>query len=155
MVAREGFEPSVEDPKASALPLGHRAASLNSTVQGARERRARVACGRGVALGQVMRNVVLAARVLLTAACGAYSFPGASPAATGIVTGMVTVIPCGPILPVPQGQPQDSVPCKMMVAARVEMDFASGGTVTSPLTDANGRYRRQLPMGRYTARAKG
>src|SRR5260370_16293419 len=102
-----------------------------------------------------MRTALVAALVFMAAACGAYSFPGASPAATGIVAGMVTVTPCGPILPVPQVQPQDSVPCKMMVAARVEMDFASGGTVTSTLTDANGRYRVELPVGAYKVSAKG
>jgi hypothetical protein len=102
-----------------------------------------------------MRNVLLAALVLVTAACGAYRFPGASPAATGTVTGMVTVMPCGPIKPVPQGPPQDSVPCKMMPATRIEMDFTSGGQVTSTLTDATGRYRVELPEGTYKVSAKG
>src|SRR5258708_19925467 len=146
MVAREGFEPSVEDPKSSALPLGHRAASLNTTVQGARDRRARVTCGGPVALGLGMRTVLVAALVFLTTACGAYSFPGASPAATGIVTGMVPVIPCGPILSVPQGQPQDSVPCKMMVAARVELGFRSRGTATSPLPPPHPPTLAQPPL---------
>ena len=102
-----------------------------------------------------MRTLLLAALVLLTAACGAYRFPGASPAATGTVTGLVNVIPCGPIKPVPQGPPQDSVPCKMTVAARIEMDFTSGATVTSTLTDADGRYRVELPVGTYKVSAKG
>jgi hypothetical protein len=102
-----------------------------------------------------MRTLLLAALVLLTAACGAYRFPGASAAATGTVTGLVSVIPCGPIKPVPQGPPQDSVPCQMTVAARIEMDFTSGGTVTSTLTDADGRYRVELPVGTYKVSAKG
>src|SRR5258708_21771787 len=101
MVGREGFEPAVEDPKSSASPLGHRAASLNTTVQGARDRRARVTCGRPVALGLGMRTVLVAALVFLTTACGADSFPGASPAAPGIVNGLVTVVPGGPLLSVP------------------------------------------------------
>ena len=102
-----------------------------------------------------MRNVLLAALVLLTAACGAYQLPGASPAATGTVTGLVTVMPCAPIKPVPQGPPQDSVPCKMMLATGIEMDFASGGTVTRALTDGNGRYRIELPAGTYKVSPKG
>ena len=98
---------------------------------------------------------LIVSALILTAACGAYRFPGASPAATGTVTGLVSVSPCGPIKPVPDGQPQNSVPCKMMVAARVEMDFASGGPVTSTLTDVNGRYRVELPVGTYKVSAKG
>ncbi|HEV1991763.1 MAG TPA: carboxypeptidase-like regulatory domain-containing protein [Candidatus Dormibacteraeota bacterium] len=105
-----------------------------------------------------MRNVLLAALVLLTAACGAYQFPGASPAATGTVTGMVTVMPCGPVQPVvpdQSGPPQDAIACKMRPAAELEIDFASGGTVTRALTDANGRYRVELPAGTYKVSAKG
>ena len=159
MVAREGFEPSVEDPKSSALPLGHRAASLNTTAQGAGDRTACVTCGRRVALGLLMRNVLLAALVLVTAACGAYQYPGASPSPTGTVTGTVSVMPCGPVQvvpPVQSGQPQDSsVPCRMSPAAGVVMNFASGDRVTSTLADANGRYRIELPEGTYKVSAKG
>ena len=108
-----------------------------------------------------MRNVVLAALVLLTAACGAYQFPGASPAATGTVTGRVTVMPCGPTKPLPDrpvqpgqpgqpGQPQDSsYPCKMGPAATVELVFTSGDKSTSAFTGADGRYTIELPEGTY------
>ena len=164
MVAQEGFEPSVEDPKSSALPLGHWAASLNTSAEGGGDRPGRVTWGRVVALGLVMRNVVLAGLVLLTAACGAYQFPGASPAATGTVTGTVAVMPCGPIKPMPPvqpgrpgpptGPPQDSVPCRMTPAVAVEMVFSSGDSVTSTLTDPNGRYRIELPEGTYKVSAK-
>src|SRR5256885_9183964 len=34
--AREGFEPSVEDPKSSALPLGHRAKTESTVARGPR-----------------------------------------------------------------------------------------------------------------------
>jgi hypothetical protein len=111
-----------------------------------------------------MRNFVLGALVLVTAACGAYSFPGGSPLATGTVTGTVTVFPCGivqpihpvqPVQPVQPDQPQDSIACKMSPAARVEMDFASGDRVASTLTDSNGRYRIELPEGTYRVSAKG
>jgi hypothetical protein len=43
----------------------------------------------------------------------------------------------------------------MMPAARIEMDFTSGGQVTSTLTDATGRYRVELPEGTYRVSAKG
>ena len=112
--------------------------------------------GRRATLGLVMKNVLLGALVFLTAACGAYQFPGASPAPKGTVTGMVTVMPCGPVQPVPPAQAQDSAPCRMKPsAAGVEMDFASGGSVTSTLTHADGTYRIDLPEGTYKVSAKG
>jgi len=73
------------------------------------------------ALGLVMRNGLLAALVLLVAACGAYQFPGGSSAGRGTVNGQVTVIPCGPVEP---AQP-DFAPCKMRPAAGLELDFTS------------------------------
>ena len=160
MVAREGFEPSVEDPKSSALPLGHRAASFNTSAQGAGDRPGCVTCGGRVALGLVMRNVLLGMLVLLTAACGAYSFPGASPSGTGTVTGTVSVMPCGPLeqvppkQPGPPAEPQSAVPCRMMAATGVELSFTSGDRVASTLTDSNGRYRIELPEGTYKVSAK-
>jgi hypothetical protein len=106
-----------------------------------------------------MRGVLIAAVVLLTAACGAYQFPGASPETTGTVTGRVTVKPCGPSKPVPgqpeqTGQPQDSFPCKMRPASAIEIVFTSDGKVTSASTDADGRYRIELPEGTYKVSAK-
>jgi hypothetical protein len=102
-------------------------------------------------LGLVMKNVLLGALVFLIAACGAYQFPGASPATKGTVTGTVSVMPCGPILPAPQ----DSAPCRMKPAAGIELDFTSGGNVTRALSDADGRYRVQLAEGDYKVSAKG
>ncbi|GAC1645879.1 MAG: hypothetical protein NVS9B11_17350 [Candidatus Dormibacteraceae bacterium] len=102
-----------------------------------------------------MRNVLLAATVLLATACGAYHFPGASPAATGTVTGTVSAMPCGPIKPMPpvdsgpSRPPQDSAPCRMSPAVGVEIAFASGETVRSALTDSAGRYRIELAEGTY------
>ncbi|HET6311643.1 MAG TPA: carboxypeptidase-like regulatory domain-containing protein [Candidatus Nitrosotalea sp.] len=113
-----------------------------------------------------MRNVLLGVLVLLTAACGAYSFPGGSPSGTGTVTGTVSVMPCGPIEQVPPkqsgqpaqpaqpAQPQDAVPCRMMAAAGVELSFTSGEKVASTLTDNNGRYRIELTEGTYKVSAK-
>jgi hypothetical protein len=160
MVAREGFEPSVEDPKSSALPLGHRAANLNTTPAGS----GGVTSRRPLALGLVMKNVLLAALVFATAACGAYQFPGGT-AASGTVTGQVTVIPCGPG-PVEPAQP-DFAPCKMKPAAGLEINFAfehcpsegaaaecETGKVTSTETDPNGRYKIDLPEGTYRVSVK-
>jgi hypothetical protein len=108
-----------------------------------------------------MRNVLLAALVLVTAACGAYRFPG-SPAATGTVTGTVTVMPCGagePVAPNPTqsgqpGQPQDSAPCRRRPAGGVELVFTSGEKVASTLTNPDGRYRIELAEGAYKVSVK-
>jgi hypothetical protein len=95
-----------------------------------------------------MKNALLVALVLVTAACGAYDFPGA--AGTGTVTGQVTIFPCrpGPLQP---AQP-DFAPCKMMTAsaaAGIEIIFTSGGRVTSTRTNAEGRYSVDLVAGTY------
>ena len=103
-------------------------------------------CGAVVALGLMMRNGLLAALVLVTAACGAYQFPGGSSTGTGTVTGQVTVIPCGPI---ERPQP-DFAPCKMRPSAGLEIDFASDrGMVSSTKTGSDGRYTIELPAGTY------
>ena len=98
-----------------------------------------------------MRNALLAALVFVIAACGAYQFPGGSPAGSGSVTGQVTVIPCGPVEP---AQP-DFAPCKMRPAAGLEIDFASdGGTIFSAKTGSDSRYSIELPAGAYKVSVK-
>jgi hypothetical protein len=59
-----------------------------------------------------MRNVLLAALVLVTAACGAYRFPGGTPPGDGTVSGTVFAVPCFPVAQ-PVGQPvtQPAPPC--------------------------------------------
>src|SRR5438445_7126083 len=58
-----------------------------------------VTSSRFKALGLQMRLVILGALILLTAACGAYSFPASqSPSPdTGTVTGRVVAVPCAPV----------------------------------------------------------
>jgi hypothetical protein len=51
-----------------------------------------------------MKNVLLAALVLVTAACGAYRFPGGTPPGVGTVSGSVFATPCYPIAQ-PAAQP--------------------------------------------------
>jgi hypothetical protein len=93
-----------------------------------------------------MKNGLLAALVFLVAACGAYQFPGSSPAGRGTVTGGVAVIPCGPVQP---AQP-DFAPCKVAPSVGVVMVFTSErGTVTSTKTGSDGRYSIELPAGTY------
>jgi hypothetical protein len=59
-----------------------------------------------------MRNVLLAALVLVTAACGAYRFPGGAPPGDGTVSGTVYAVPCFPVAqPAAQAIPPCVIPC--------------------------------------------
>ena len=108
-------------------------------------------CGGLVALGLVMRNGMLVALVLVTAACGAYQFPGGPSTGRGTVTGQVTVVPCGPVEP-PQ---PDFAPCKMRPSAGLEIDFVSaGGAASSAKTGSDGRYTIELVAGTYKVTVK-
>ena len=98
-----------------------------------------------------MRNVYLAALVLAAVACGSYQFPGGS-ADNGIVTGQVTVVPCGPV---EQPAQPDFAPCKMRPAAGLEVEFTSDrGTVYNAKTGADSRYTIELPTGSYKVSVK-
>jgi hypothetical protein len=93
-----------------------------------------------------MRNALLVVLVLVTAACGAYHFPGA--AGSGTVTGQVTVIPCPPVKPVDGG----IAPCKMAPtspAAGIQIIFTADGKVMSTQTNSEGRYTIDLQAGTY------
>jgi hypothetical protein len=137
MVPREGFEPSVEDPKSSALPLGHRGARLNTTAERPADRSGGVTYEHPVALGLVMRNVLLGALVLVTAACGAYHFPASSPAGTGTVSGSVLAIPCTPVEAAGQQ-------CAGRPVPGLEIDYVNGEATAKTVTDSNGNYTVQL-----------
>jgi hypothetical protein len=59
-----------------------------------------------------MKNVMLAALVLVTAACGAYRFPGGGSPGDGTVTGTVFAVPCFPVAqPAAQAIPPCVYPC--------------------------------------------
>jgi hypothetical protein len=95
-----------------------------------------------------MRNALLVALVFLTAACGAYHFPGSS--SSGTVSGSVAVVPCG-LRPVDPAQ-GDIAPCRMKpasAAAGIEIIFTSEGRTASTRTNADGRYAIDLAAGTY------
>jgi hypothetical protein len=85
-----------------------------------------------------MRNVLLAALVLVTSACGAYHFPGNTPAGTGTVTGTVVAVPC---FPVEQAGPQQ---CAGRPVAGLEIDFTHGDQGAKAVTDSTGHYSLTL-----------
>jgi len=100
-----------------------------------------------VALGLLVRNVVLAALVLVTAACGAYHFPGGSTAGTGTVTGHVRALPCAPVQPAGK-------PCAARPVSGLEIDYTKGDATAKAVTDDGGNYSVRLPAGAWTVHFK-
>jgi hypothetical protein len=96
-----------------------------------------------------MRNTLLAGLVLVTAACGAYQFPGESPSPNnGTVSGRVIAVPCAPV------QPAGSA-CTGRPVAGLEIDFTDGATTTAAVTDSNGSYSIALSPATWKVRVKG
>jgi hypothetical protein len=148
VVPGEGFEPSVEDPKSSALPLGHPGADINSSV---RHSDRRVTPHRPQTFEYLMRAWLIAAVLVAASGCGAYQFPGAgsSPSpATGSVSGRVLAVPCAPV-------EQLGSPCAGRPVPKLELDYVAGGSVVaSALTDSGGYYSITLEPGSYQVKLK-
>jgi hypothetical protein len=94
-----------------------------------------------------MRVLLIGLALLATAACGAYSLPGASTTGTGTVSGSVAVVPCAPV-------EQAGSPCVGKQMQGVELDFKNGGTTVTATTDANGNYTVQLAAGTWQVSPK-
>ncbi|HET9781935.1 MAG TPA: hypothetical protein VFR33_09160 [Candidatus Dormibacteraeota bacterium] len=98
-----------------------------------------------------MRALLIAALLSVTAACGAYQFPGGgstpSPA-NGSVSGRVLSVPCAPV-------EQLGSPCTGRPVPKLEIDYISGGSVAaSAVTDASGSYSVALAPGSYQVKLK-
>ena len=146
MVPGEGIEPSVEDPKSSALPLGHPGSGTNNTsaeVLPLRECDLQPAQAFGIG----MKATLLSALLLLTAACGAYSFPGSPQPQTGAVSGRVLLVPYGPVQRVGDT-------CAGRPGAGLEIDFVDPKAVHSTVTDQSGNYSIQLTPATYQVQFK-
>ena len=94
-----------------------------------------------------MRLLILGGLLALTAACGAYQFPGES-AQTGHVNGTVMVYPCAPVEM--QGQP-----CKYAFGAGLQIVFTNGSSVASTTVDANSKYSIDLAAATWKVSFKG
>ncbi|MEO8744423.1 MAG: hypothetical protein ABI334_09865 [Candidatus Dormiibacterota bacterium] len=94
-----------------------------------------------------MRCGLLVALVLVTAACGAYRFPGASPAATGTVSGQVMAVPCAPVESIKQ-------PCTGRVVPGLAIDFSNGDQTQTATTDSTGHYSIVLATGSWNVTMK-
>jgi hypothetical protein len=94
---------------------------------------------------------LVAGMLFVTAACGAYQFPGGGPSpspATGTVSGRVVAVPCAPVEPAAStcaGRPVGNLELDYMVRDRV---------VRQAVTGANGEYAVDLDPGSYTVRIK-
>jgi len=120
-------------------------------------RREAVTSTHRAALGPAMRQplvAILALGLLVGAACGAYRFPGGPAAGSGVVSGQVQVVPCGPG-PVEPAAGQDILPCKSKPGSGVEIVFSSEGESASTRTDSSGRYSIELDAGTYKVSVKG
>lgn len=101
-----------------------------------------------------MRALLIAGLLMLTAACGAYQFPGpgSSPSpstATATVTGRVLAVPCAPV-----EQPGPNS-CAGRPVPKLEIDYVGGGSViTRAVTDTNGSYFVALAPGTYSVKLK-
>jgi hypothetical protein len=103
------------------------------------------------AFGQLMRGLVVAALLLVTAACGAYQFPGGGSSSTpadGLVSGRVLAVPCAPVEKV-------GSPCPGRPVPNLEIDYLVGASIAAKaVTDANGYYAVTLPPGSYDVKFK-
>jgi hypothetical protein len=99
----------------------------------------------------MMRVLILAAILLATAACGAYTFAGGTPSPspnTGTLSGRVLVVPCAPVERV-------GSPCSGKPAPGLEIDYLAGTTVVGrTITDGAGDYAIRLEPGTYTVAFK-
>ena len=142
LVPGEGFEPSVEDPKSSALPLGHPGKGRYRVCRTPDV----TSSDRAAFLTSV--KPVLIALLMVTAACGAYQFPSGASSGTGNVSGLVVAVPCSPVEPV------NERPCGGRPVAGLEIDFNGNGTTLSTLTGPKGSYTVDLPAGTWKVTLK-
>ncbi len=91
-----------------------------------------------------MRNVLLAVLVLVTAACGAYRFPGSPSPSPGTVSGVVLAVPCFPV------ESAGIAQCAGRPVSDVEIDFTSVDGTAKAVTDASGHYSVTLAAGTWS-----
>ncbi|HEX9363953.1 MAG TPA: hypothetical protein VGA47_09245 [Candidatus Dormibacteraeota bacterium] len=94
-----------------------------------------------------MKAMLLPALLLVSAACGAYQFPGDTPPpGNARVTGTVRSVPCAPT------EPADAK-CSGRPVPSLEIDYLQGSsTVGRTVTEVNGAYVIDLPAGEYTVK---
>ncbi|TAN31831.1 hypothetical protein EPN29_11520 [bacterium] len=94
-----------------------------------------------------MRHALLLGLLLVTAACGAYRFPGVEPGGSGTVSGNVVAVPCAPV-------ESAAKPCAGRPVPGLELDFTSGDTTRGAVTDSEGNYSIELGAATWKVRMK-
>src|SRR5579859_7115871 len=95
-----------------------------------------------------MRNTLLVVLVLVTAACGAYQFPGGAPSdGPGNVSGHVSAVPCASVEPVGGA-------CARRLLAGIELDFSDGRNTEAAVTDSQGAYSIDVAAGTWKVTPK-
>ena len=95
-----------------------------------------------------MRLVLVAGLLLVTAACGAYSFPSGTTSQTGNVHGTVRVYPCGPV-------EQAGQICNGLPGTGLVILFTNGSQTQTATVDSNGGYSIDLAAGTWKVSFKG
>ena len=93
-------------------------------------------------MGVSVKIWLLAALVMVTAACGAYQFPGGSqsPTPDAKVSGRVLAVPCAPVEKAGES-------CAGRPVAGLDLDFVAGSNVTKAITDSSGYYAAETERG--------
>jgi hypothetical protein len=94
-----------------------------------------------------MRALVLVALLAVTAACGAYQFPGQPPSpGDAHVSGTVRSVPCAPV-------EQAGSTCTGRTVPKLEIDYVRGSSIVGrTVTDDKGAYSVDLPAGDYSVK---
>jgi hypothetical protein len=92
-------------------------------------------------VGKLLFGVAVVAAVALASSLAVLLWPGPAGEPSGIL-GTVTAWPCNPV------ETQDDPPCPGYVG-EIRVLREDGSVVTTARTDADGRFRVELPPGRY------
>ena len=95
-----------------------------------------------------MKPILVAALLLMTAACGAYSFPTGTTPQTGNVHGTVRVYPCAPV-------EQQGQVCNGPTGTGMAINFTNGSDTHSATVNSNGDFSIDLPTGTWKVAFKG
>jgi hypothetical protein len=95
-----------------------------------------------------MKLLLIAGLLVVTAACGAYSFPPGTSPQTGNVHGTVRVFPCAPV-------EQQGEVCNGLIGTGLVINFTNGSQTHGATVDSNGNYSIDLPAGTWKVSIKG
>ena len=95
-----------------------------------------------------MKLLLIAGLLLVTAGCGAYSFPTGTTTQTGNVHGTVRVYPCAPV-------EQQGQVCNGLPGTGLAILFTKGSQTNTAMVGPSGTYSLDLPAGTWKVSIKG